>query len=339
MGTEIRSILRRVAILTGLMCALAAVDAWPAWAGDPENESGQAFSLVVLPDTQYYAWKYPEIFHLQTKWIAENLEKYKIRYVLHLGDVVQHNSHREWKVAREAFARLDGKVPYAIAPGNHDLGPRGSAQSRDSLFGRYFPLSHFQTWPTFGGVYDREPDRPDNSCHLFEAAGTKWLILALEFGPRDDVVRWAREVVKKHPEHRVILITHAYLDMDGRRYDRTLEDQNYPPYTYPPAEAEGALNDGEQLWRKLLLPFPNTRIVLCGHVGIAARLASRGKAGNVVHQMLVNYQEEEKGGTGWLRLMEIRPGTGKIHVRDYSPLLESWSDHPDRNFLLSSPMF
>ena len=30
------------------------------------------FSLVVLPDTQIYAWKYPEIFQAQTKWIADN---------------------------------------------------------------------------------------------------------------------------------------------------------------------------------------------------------------------------------------------------------------------------
>jgi hypothetical protein len=296
------------------------------------GKTDEAFSVVVLPDTQIYAWKHPEIFHAQTRWIAENLTKYKVKYVLHLGDVVQHNNDKEWKIARESFSRLDGEVPYAIALGNHDMGQNGSADTRDTLFGRYFPLSEFNKWPSFGGVYDKEPGRADNSYHVFSAGGRQWLILALEFGPRDDVLRWAGDVISRHAEHSVILITHAYLDSDGRRYDRTIPKQHYPPWDYPLAEDKAGLNSGEDMWRKLAAKYRNMVMVLCGHVCVAARLTSTGEAGNLVHQMLVDYQDQKRGGNGWLRLLQFSPGAQTVHVRDYSPVLDKWSDHPDRRF-------
>ena len=293
---------------------------------------GEAFSVVVLPDTQIYAWKHPELFYAQARWIAENTNRYKVKYVLHLGDVVQHNNDQEWKIARKAFSLLDGKVPYAIALGNHDIGPDGSAANRDTLFGKYFPLSEFKKWGTFGGVYDREPDRADNSYHVFDAGGRQWLVLALEFGPRDDVLRWADEVISKHPEHPVILVTHAYLDSDGRRYDRTIENQQYPPQDYPIAEDRAGLNSGEDIWTKLVAKHRNVVMVMSGHVCVAARLGSKGDAGNLVHQMLVDYQDQEGGGNGWLRLLQFSPGGGTVRVRDYSPVLDSWSEHPERCF-------
>lgn len=295
---------------------------------------GEGFSVVVLPDTQIYAWKYPEIFDAQTRWIAENRKHYNIRYVLHLGDVVQHNNEEEWKIARKAFEVLDGKVPYAIALGNHDMGPGGSAGTRDTLFGEFFPLATLQAWASFGGVYDREPDRADNSYHLFRAGGTGWLVLALEFGPRDDVLRWADEVLAAHPKHSVILITHAYLDSDGRRYDRALSDQHYPPHDYPIAGDRAGLNTGEDIWRKLVAKNRNVVMVISGHTCVSARLASKGEAGNAVHQILVNYQDQERGGNGYLRLLRFSPTGGTVLVRDYSPVLDRWTDDPDRRFEL-----
>jgi 3',5'-cyclic AMP phosphodiesterase CpdA len=290
---------------------------------------------VVLPDTQIYAWKYPEIFLAQTNWIAANAEARNIRYVFHVGDVVEHNSEKEWKLARKAMSVLDGKVPYAIALGNHDLGPGGSGKNRDSLFGDFFPVKDFRRWPTFGGVYDREPERPDNSVHRFEAAGRRWLVLALEFGPRDDVLRWADEVLAANPGHPAILLTHAYLDSDGRRYDRSLSGQEYPPQDYPLAADGAGLNTGEDIWRKVVSRHRNVVMVVSGHVCVAARLESRGEAGNAVHQMVVDYQNQKRGGNGWLRLLTFSPDGRGLRVRDYSPVLDEWTDHRDRRFDLA----
>jgi 3',5'-cyclic AMP phosphodiesterase CpdA len=296
--------------------------------------AAEAFSVVVLPDTQIYAWQHPEIFYAQTRWIAGSAAKYGIKYVLHLGDVVEHNTDKEWEIARRAFAALDGKVPYAFALGNHDIGPGGSGESRDTLFGKYFPLAEFSKWETFGGVYDREPDRADNSYHVFRAGGRRWLILALEFGPRDDVIRWAEAVIARHPEYPVILITHAYLDSDGRRYDRGLSDQPYPPYDSPLAGDRAGLNSGEDIWRKLVAKHPNTVMVISGHVCVSARLESKGQAGNVVHQILVDYQDQQRGGNGWLRMLRFSAGGQRVLVQDYSPVLDRWSEKPDRRFEL-----
>lgn len=281
-----------------------------------------------------YAWLHPEIFRLQTEWIAENVGTYNIRYVIHLGDVVQHNRDGEWRIARDAISQLDGKVPYAIALGNHDLGPDGKATNRNTFFENYFPVSEFKTWDTFGEVYDKEPEKAANCYHVFSAGGREWLVLLLEFGPRDDVLRWANEVVSRHPDHSVILVTHAYLHNDGKRYDRNLKTQHYPPHVYGLAQGEGGLNDGKQIWDKLVFNHPNMTMVLSGHVCVAARLASKGRSGNTVCQMLVDYQDQERGGTGWLRLLQFPPGATSVHVRDYSPLLDQWSSHPDRQFVM-----
>ena len=81
------------------------------------------WTLVLLPDTQIYAQNYPGIFDAQTAWILNNARSRNIRYVMHLGDIVNVNSIPEWKNARDSMGALDGKVPYALVPGNHDYGP------------------------------------------------------------------------------------------------------------------------------------------------------------------------------------------------------------------------
>ena len=117
----------------------------------PEFVPG-SWSLVLLPDTQIYAEKFPGLFVAQTAWIARNKDKYDIRYVLHLGDITNGNTQREWRHVQDAFAELDGKVPYALAPGNHDYTPHGVTAGGKSGLNEFFPVAKFKTWPTFGGT-------------------------------------------------------------------------------------------------------------------------------------------------------------------------------------------
>jgi hypothetical protein len=103
--------------------------------GAPAAKPGrqQAFSMVVLPDTQLYSQKHPDSFFAQTNWIRQNRDKESIVFVMHVGDLVQNRSKSlsEWKVADEAMAVLDGIVPYGIAIGNHDYdSPEGRAEGR-----------------------------------------------------------------------------------------------------------------------------------------------------------------------------------------------------------------
>ena len=50
-----------------------------------------------------------------------NKDRYNIKYVLQLGDVVNNDVAIQWTNAQAALTMLDGVVPYAIAPGNHDF--------------------------------------------------------------------------------------------------------------------------------------------------------------------------------------------------------------------------
>jgi len=49
----------------------------------------QDFSIVLLPDTQFYSELHPLIFEQQTKWIVDNRAKWNIQAVLGEGDIVR----------------------------------------------------------------------------------------------------------------------------------------------------------------------------------------------------------------------------------------------------------
>lgn len=288
-----------------------------------ELSDPNSFMLVALPDTQVYCLREPlnKYFYDQTEWIAQNAERVNIKYVLHEGDIVNNNNRKQWEVAAKAMKRLDGVVPYALAPGNHDFGKNGHANDRSTFLNEYFSADECAKWPTFGGV--RHKGRLENSYHTFEAGGNKYLILALEWGPRDETVAWADEIVSQHPDHRVILVTHAYMYFDESRYDWKERGnlQAWNPHAYDTAKLPGGTNDGEELWEKLVKRHPGFIMTLNGHVlnDGAARIESQGDHGNVVHQMLANYQMKPEGGEGYMRLLEFLPDGETVIVRSFSP--------------------
>ena len=79
----------------------------------------------MVPDFDEYYPRHTHLMDAQTKWIADNAAKRNIAYAVQLGDLTNHNTASEWEVARQAFATLDGKVPYAVVPGNHDYDDSG----------------------------------------------------------------------------------------------------------------------------------------------------------------------------------------------------------------------
>lgn len=311
--------------------------------GEPAAIGAGSFTIAVLPDTQKYAANNPEGFLAQTEWIAANRQRRNIAAVLHLGDITDHNREDEWELAVRAMQRLDGQVPYFMALGNHDYSEGGVCADRTTRYNQYFPKKKYEKLPTFGGTYDREPERMENSYHRFAAGGRKFLVLALEFGPRGDVVRWANQVVARHPDHEAILVTHAYMYFDDTRYDwsRYESDQSWNPHSYKVALNGGDdVNDGEQLWKKLVGKNKTFTFTLNGHVlgdGLG-RTTTTDAAGRTVNQMLVNFQTRPKGGDGWLRLIELKPG-GAVEVCDFSPYRNQHNVSPQNRFQLqTSPL-
>lgn len=288
------------------------------------------WTLIVLPDTQGYTYLHPEVWYSQTRWIADHAAELDVRFIAHVGDVTEWNTPGEWDVATRGLADLDGVAPLVLVPGNHDY---DVTQPRSSRLTQYWPVDAFMTSPTYGGLF--EPERTDNSFQTFEVDGDAWLMLGLEWGPRDAALAWAETVLDAHPDHHVIIDTHAYLYLDNERYDwaRKGTSQLYNPHSYV-GTAWPEVNDGEEIWTALVAPRRNVDLVVSGHVpdeGVG-RLSSEAADGHVVHQVMADFQDFELGGNGFLRIMTFY--ANRIEVRTYSPYLDMYDTTPEHQFVL-----
>lgn len=300
-----------------------------------------SWTLAVLPDTQNYTEFGLSHFTTQTQWIADHAVSHNIKYVIHEGDVTEHNSTLQWDRGLTSMSILNGVVPYAIAPGNHDYGPSGFSANRDSLFNdpNYFgPGSAYANQPSVGGFF--EAGKTDNSYHTFNAGGQDWLVMALEWAPRDEVVAWADQVVANHSDHLAMMVTHAYMYYDETRYDWATNggSQSWNPHSYPLGSNPGeSVNDGQELWDGLVAKHENFRMTFSGHVigDGTGFLSSTGNLGNEVHQMLANYQFKQEGGNGDMRLLEFKPDGETVVVRTYSPVLDRYDTGYDQEFTLT----
>jgi hypothetical protein len=227
---------------------------------------------------------------------------------------------------------LDGVVPYAIAPGNHD----GLFFDRETVeFNTFFPVREYEDLPSFGGVF--EEDKLDNTYHYFSSGGVDWLVLALEFGPRDQVLDWANQVVSDHRDRKVMIVTHTYLYADDTLHG-SKPTHKWSPHDHPIADEEGGANDGVEIWEKLVRKHDNIVFIFNGHVlddGVG-RLVSTGDHGNQVYQMLANYQ---KTGGGFLRLLELVPEENRASIRTYSPVSDEYKNDNQNKFEFELSIF
>lgn len=305
----------------------------------PERSDENSFSMVVLPDPQSYI-KYAAnqpLFELQTAWVINSMERLDTRCVLCTGDLVEQNDIltaengytdqtgiQQWEAVSQAFERLDNNILYVNCTGNHDYG-YVSAENRNSHFPEYFTperSSCFRSALVATGLNAHGVPSLENAAYEIET-GTwgKILVLSLEFDPRPEALEWAVKTANdgKYKDHTVILLTHSYMDKDARRY--TSESYRVSPASY-----------GEDIWRELVYPSKNIRLVVCGHecdivdydkqVSFRTDLNSSGKS---VAQMMFNAQTadgkwEGNGGDCWVRILEFMPDGKTIKVRTFSPL-------------------
>ncbi|MFC0218885.1 family 16 glycoside hydrolase, partial [Pseudochelatococcus lubricantis] len=302
-----------------------------------------AYTIAVLPDTQDYTNAgRVSTFKGMTQWLVDNKESLNIQFVTHVGDITTENGTDHWTYAKQALSILDGKIPYGLTLGNHD-GVSGSYYS--SRINDYFSIDQLKAanGEHFGGVYDQQPTLSNNSYSTFTAPdGTKWLVLNLEFGAREDVVRWAGEVIEGHLDHRVILTTHSYMNWAGR-HDATgapLYDEG-TGYDYGLGNSAERATDGEMMYRELVQKYSNVTFTFSGHIfgDGAETLVSYDQFGNPVYQMMVNYQNGvsseitgnagggsgSAGGNGAIRLVTIDPENDAFYTSTYFSLLDDYS--------------
>jgi len=283
----------------------------------------EEFSLIVLPDTQYYSLYFPEVFLSQTKWIAASKESQNIKFVLGVGDITHNDTKEEWQHADAALQYLDGVVPYTLALGNHDM-PDNASNRDTSHFNATFPLERLQMNPGWGG---RLGDDSDNHWRTFTAAGRDFLVLTVEFGPTDEILEWANGIVATHPQHHVIVTTHCYMNCDNTRVGN---EDGGRPQNYPVGG-----NDGQAIWHHFIRKHANIFLVVSGHIicdESQGLLVENGDHGNRVIQILTNYQDRPQGGSGWLKIIRFVPDKGLVFFTTYSPYLDRYSDGAKHTF-------
>lgn len=322
-----KNVSRRAFVKTAGLSALGLIStggvASPLCAASPPD----SFQIVLLPDTQVYTRDHPEIYKAQTRWIRNNIDHRNIKFVIHLGDLVQEATNStHWRVADEAMATLDGPVPYTVVPGNHEMPVRSDNgqryRSREmTKFARVFDPGRFESKPGYGGHMG---DDFGNNYFFFEAGGMEFMVVGLEHYPRDKALEWANNVVTRHSDRRVIVATHWYLFRDGTRHQ--------PTFT----QVEG--NSGEEIWQKFVCKHENIFLVVSGHISGQAKLTSTNDAGNPVHQILTDFQRRERGGNGYLRTLKFIPARDVIEVETYSPTLVKRLRGPEFSYTLSYEM-
>ena len=289
------------------------------------------FSVVVLPDTQYYSQSYPQIFNEQTQWIVNNQASYNIQFVIGEGDVVNiAEQPTQWQNADAAIGLLDtADIPYVLAIGNHDYGNEDPAGRDTTAFNSYFGPSRYAHYSWYMGGF---PSGTNNNFYAeFTVNGKQYLILALEFVPQDATLVWAKSVLDANPDKEIIVVTHSFTYTDSTRADQC--SNNYGDPSLP----SSGNNQGEDVWQKLLINYPNLSLVLNGHFlgNNAARRTDLGLNLNLVNEVFANYQNLTNGGEGWMRIMTFRPSLNRIDVTTYSPYLNQYLTDANNQFSLT----
>lgn len=281
--------------------------------------SDSAFTVVTLPDTQNYctSGRYT-IYNGQCQWVVDNVASRNIQFMIHVGDIVNTaNNSTEWNYAVAAMNILNGKIPYNACRGNHDM---------NSLY-----LTHFgpnaSRWKTNGVYYDwykGASPSGNSSYQMITYGGRTLLFLSLDVGGPGSVtdassdIGWAQSVINSHRGILTILCTHDYLAEVGDSSNTGSGTGARGPTCS--AYVSGG-HSGKWVRENFVLPNNEIFMVICGHNFAQYNIAPINQAGNVVHEIMVDYQTLPNGGNGFLRIMEFKPAEGKIVSSTYSPYL------------------
>lgn len=317
---------------------------------DATLPADRGFTIVGIPDVHLDFLCKSNNLTTMSEWIVARARKLNIRFVAQLGDAGDRRGTgtigEMLAACRRGFAPLtQAGIPVSVCMGNHDY-DRPSAQrpnpswTADPAFGMPF----YQDMRGFGGTFESETEDPGadpggtaNHYFTFHAAGVDMLMLSLEYGPREKVMKWADHLVRERfPDHSVVVFTHSYLHTDGTVVGNDspfnpkgcagFSTEDGPEYTH----------DGKDMWDRYLRHWRNLRMVHSGHAIAGPRqasLAQKGEHGNPVAALFYNWQEwgydaEKKQmvhglsvphGAAMIRLFHIRPAENTVHIANFLP--------------------
>lgn len=293
-----------------------------------EDEYEYDYVLAFLPDIQYMTQSYPGSLKIMIDFLVDKGKTHNIQYVLGLGDITNANTAGEWATILRQTNRLNGYIPYALTPGNHDGINSGGKEVLDSVYakktGHYYQLVREN-----GGFFDENSVR--NTYHTFTVGEVDYLVVVLDFGATDDILAWASDILTSHPDHRAIITTHGYLNSDGT----TLDSNDYAsPDTYV-----RTLNSGEDIWEKLVSKHENISMIVSGHMHHDTIVCTprEGDAGNTVYQILMDPQSTCKklGGLGAIGMMYFTADGKHAKVEYYSTVFGKYFAESNKTIKLT----
>ncbi|MDO4543077.1 MAG: metallophosphoesterase [Clostridia bacterium] len=249
------------------------------------------FCICHISDTQYYAYKIPEIFRTMTRYLVDSKEEFNILFAVHTGDVIDNRHYeRHWTNAKSAIDILEGELPLYCIAGNHDVGADTADYTAFNSYG-------------FNFAKDASKQYEGGECwyETFNAGGTDFLLLGIGWQVNTDYLPWCASVLAAHPNHVAIILVHSFLSDDG-----------------------SLTTNGKRIESALIEPYPNVRLVLCGHNDGSVRIQLEYK-GRTVNALMYNFQDDTENGLGYLRLLMFNPVTRKIAVTTYSPYLDDYN--------------
>lgn len=260
--------------------------------------------IVVFGDIQEYTKNEKTIllFANSLNWIKEKQDTFKnILCVLHVGDVTWNNLKSQWNFFSKYAAPFSEYIPFITVIGNHDYTYNNNLiESRSSTL-----ISKYADFPSLEEkIVARFDETIDNIIIQNTIGNKRYDIIALEFGPRKEVIEWTKKYVQDHPTIKYILLTHEWLTRDGDRiFSGSYAEKLLRNTTF---------STPEYIWNTLVYPNDNIVCTLCGHNGFSKVLYSANIKGRGVPQILFNLQYFKNGGNGLVELWEFSPN------RDYA---------------------
>jgi len=251
-----------------------------------DGSAGEDFTLIAIPDPQYYASTYPAIYNAQMDWVVANKTSRNIPFVVSLGDNVDSDNSTQWSVATTAWDKLtSGGVRYGLALGNHDGAP-----SSTTNFNSYF-ASRLANAPNsctnLGSDFD-------NTYCTFSVSGMDFVVIFIEHGNSStEVLNWANGVISGDPDRRAIVVTHDLLT--GNSFT----------------------TQGNAIYQALR-GNANLFLMLGGHADTTGQRTDTYN-GNTVYSLRSDYQFVDSQQSGYLRMMRFSPVNDAIYISTYSP--------------------
>ena len=271
--------------------------------GRPENYD---FALAWETDTQYYSESFPYHYDNMNQWIVDHADDWKIRYVLHTGDIVDDvDMTGEWENADHSMKIFDeAGMPYGVLGGNHDVyaGAEGYGN-----YWKYFGEDRFQDKSYYGGSYKNNLGHYD----LLTENGQDLLILYMSWDIYTDEIEWMNQVLQQYPDRKAIIALHRYTNVNAA--DDLLD------YT------------GKLLRDQVVSKNPNVIAVLNGHYhGASIQTDAFDDNGDgikerTVYQICTDYQSDPEGGSEYIKFLYFDLKNNKIYLNSYSPYRDDFN--------------